>query len=378
MSEQPTAAAPPARNVPLPDVERALRAELGAMHGPAQALVFRARLSNLVVFCGSEEEAGRVQEAIPGVVALHPARVLLLVGEAGPDGAGVSATVQMRPHAGPHGRVLCSEQVALRASGRAVEQLPFAVRQLLIGDLPTNLWWATPQPPGLAGGFLHDLAEHVQQLVYDSLGWAEPARGVAATAAWLKQFERAPTDGDWRAAADLNWRRLKYWRRLLSQALDPASAPGTLASITELLVEHGPHGVIEAWELVSWLASRLKWRVREGRQEEGVEFTWQADAPHGPVHLVIRRLAQGPPEITRLRVACTLCDKPGALDFAAEDHQRLAVRPEGAPGASRTVTVQKQSLAELIARQLSDREFDPVFSESMGVAQLLARSVLGR
>jgi glucose-6-phosphate dehydrogenase assembly protein OpcA len=375
MSEQPNAAAPAPASVAIQDVDRALNAALRAMHGPNQTLVFRARLSNLVVFCDTEDGARRVLEAIPGVMALHPARVLLLVGAAGPDSAGVSATVQMRPHVVPHGRVLCSEQVTLRASGRAVERLAFAVRELLIGDLPTNLWWATPQPPGLAGGFLHDLAEHAQQLVYDSLGWAEPARGVAATAAWLRQFERPPVGGDWRAAADLNWRRLKYWRRLLSQALDPASAPGAIASIAEVLVEHGPHAVIEAWELVSWLASRLGWRVQEGREQKGVEFAWQVEAPHGPVRLVIRRLADGPSEITHLRIACTLSNQPAALDFAAEDHQRLAVRPEGAPGTSRTVTVQKQGLVELIARQLSDREFDPVFSESMTVAQSLARNV---
>ena len=40
------------------------------------------------------------------------------------------------------------------------------------------------------------------------------------------------------------------------------------------------------------------------------------------------------------------------------------------------MTIQHQSLPELIARQLSDRERDPVFRDSMMVAQILARSVL--
>ena len=41
-------------------------------------------------------------------------------------------------------------------------------------------------------------------------------------------------------ASDLNWRRLKYWRRLLLQALEPASAPGAAETVSEVLVEHGP------------------------------------------------------------------------------------------------------------------------------------------
>jgi hypothetical protein len=40
------------------------------------------------------------------------------------------------------------------------------------------------------------------------------------------------------------------------------------------------------------------------------------------------------------------------------------------------VTLQRQSLAELISRQLSDREPDPVFHESMEVARVFAQSVL--
>ena len=109
------------------------------------------------------------------------------------------------------------------------------------------------------GGF--DLAENAQQIIYDSIGWTEPARGVLATCAWLPKFERRGKRGPWRVASDLNWRRLKFWRRMLSQALDPNTAPTALDNVREVLVEHGPHAVIQAWELVSWLSSRLGWKV---------------------------------------------------------------------------------------------------------------------
>src|SRR5262249_34746085 len=144
------------------------------------------------------------------------------------------------------GRWVCAEQITLQAQGQAVEHLPYAVRGLVIGDLPTNLWWAAPVPPPSGGALLYDLSEHVHQIIYDSIGWTEPARGVVATAAWIDKFESGEGQRTWRVASDLNWRRLKYWRRLLGQALDPASAPGALETITEVRVEHGPHAVIQA------------------------------------------------------------------------------------------------------------------------------------
>jgi glucose-6-phosphate dehydrogenase assembly protein OpcA len=201
---------------------------------------------------------------------------------------------------------------------------------------------------------------------------------VVATAAWLAKVDRGAGKGRWRVASDLNWRRLKYWRRLLTQALDPASAPGVLESITEVLVEHGPHAVVQAWELVSWLASRLQWRVQEGKVQPGVEISWQVAAPHGPVRVRIRRLEQGPPALRRVRIASVPEGKPAALNLAAgEEERRLAAVPEEVGTAPRTVTVPPQPLAELVGQQLSDRERDPVFRESMVVARVLAQSVLG-
>ena len=89
------------------------------------------------------------------------------------------------------GRRVCSEQVTLHSQGYTGGGLPFAVRELLIGDLPTNLWWAAPTPPPLAGQVAYDLAQRTQQIVFDSNGWQQPARGVATTASWLEKSSGA-------------------------------------------------------------------------------------------------------------------------------------------------------------------------------------------
>jgi glucose-6-phosphate dehydrogenase assembly protein OpcA len=363
-------------SVSLPELGQELSYRLKQALSGGEAPALLARMSNLLIFCNRADLAERVEAEIPAIVCRHPARVLLLIGEGGGANSDVEASIRVRTRHGERGQLLCSEEVTLHARGAAVERLPFAVRELLIGDLPTNLWWATPLPPPLAGGLLYDLAENAQQIIYDSNGWVDPHRGVAATAAWLTKLDREPGRTRWRVASDLNWRRLKYWRRLLSQALDPASAPGALESITEVIIEHGPHAVTQAWELIGWLASRLRWRVEAARVQPGVQLDWQVAAPHGKLRLRIHRLAEGPSEVRQIRIACALGGKPGVLNFLVQDDRRLAVVPEGVEAAPRTLTTQPQGLAEMVARQLSDREPDPIFRESMAVAQVFAESIL--
>jgi glucose-6-phosphate dehydrogenase assembly protein OpcA len=371
----------PKRSEPTPvalrDVERELSRRQRAVQGPGDNPVVRACMSNLIIYCDRMELADTLADAVPDIVTTHPARVLLLVAESGPGDEAVRAGVCVRGHVVDPGRWVISEQVTLHARGHGVEGLPSAVRALIIGDLPTNLWWAVPQPPPLAGVVMHELADTAQQIIYDSIGWPAPARGVVATGAWLEQIESQDRTERWRVASDLNWRRLKYWRRLVAQALDPEVAPGALESITDVLLEHGPHAVVQAWELVSWLASRLGWHVQTGQVEPNVEIAWQMVAAHGPVRVRIRRLADGPSELRRVRVACTLDGTPGAIDVTVEDGHHLAAVLEGRGGAARTVIVPPMTLSELIVRQLSDRERDPIFRESMAVARVLAQSVVG-
>jgi glucose-6-phosphate dehydrogenase assembly protein OpcA len=370
-----TATASP--TVPLHDVAGELRRHMNACQEADGTPVVWARMSNLVIYCDKADAAERVSAMVPEVMALHPARVLLLVADRDGPAAPPTASVQICCWRGEGKQRVASEQVTIHVSGHAVDHLAFAVRPLLLGDLPMNLWWASLQPPALAGPLLSELAEGAQQLVYDSFGWLEPAKGVAATSSWLERFERPPESGRWRIASDLNWRRLKYWRRLLGQALDPNTAPGTLESITEILVEHGPHCVVQAWELVSWLAARLQWRVQAGRMQPNVEIAWKATAPQGQITLRIRRLAEGPSELRHMRIACAVDGKRGALDVSVPDGRRLSVIPEGISASPRTLTLPSQELPELVGRQLCDRDEDPVFRQSAAVAQVFAQSLVG-
>ncbi len=363
------------RSVPLGAVERELLRQMKELQGPGERPVQRARMANLVIYCASQERAGGLNDEIPEVVNVHPARVILLVADAESPSTELETTVLVRPlRTGSHSFGF-SEQVTLTAGRGAVHHLPFAVRALLIGDLPTNLWWAAPVPPPFAGPLLYELAEHAQQIVYDSMGWPDPAGGVAATAAWLDQIERGGP-GRWRVASDVNWRRLKYWRRMLTQSLEGAEDRGLFESAREVRIEHGRHAVVQAWMLMSWLTGQLGWKVQTGRVEPGVEMIWRFHGPTGEPLLRIHRTEDGPPEIQRIRICCQIDERDAALDLYVQDGQRLAMRLEGIEEAPRTMTVPPHSPAELVGRQLSDRERDPVFRAGMSVAQVMARSLL--
>jgi len=364
-------------SVPLRHVEAELSRQMKAMVNGEETPLQRSCMSNLVIFCDQADQAEEVARQVPEIVSAHRARVLLLVGEhENESDSSVSASVLVRQLSSGRNHQSFSEQVTLRASGGGISKLPFAVRALLIGDLPINLWWRSLQPPPLAGPLLYDLAENAQQIIYDSLGWLEPTRAVAATHSWLQQFEQGLRGGRWRVASDLNWRRLKYWRRLIKQAFDEAAAPGAVSSATELLIEHGPHAVVQAWELVSWITSQFGWKVQAGKVQQGLELTWQFQAPHGQVRVRIRRLAAGTPQVVLLRLECKLAGANGAVIIRLDEGRRLVVEQEGVTASPRTANLQYQSSAELLARQLSDRDRDPVFVQSMAIAQELARSVL--
>ena len=149
-----------------------------------------------------------------------------------------------------------------------------------------------------------------------------------------------------------------------------------LDAISEVLIEHGPHAVTQAWQAAGWLASRLGWTYQASKiqpqRRDRLPVPGPARPGPAPDRPAARRPARDPPGPGHRRPG----GKLGVLDFASEGDGRLSVAPEGVEVAARTVTVQPQRIAELIGRQLSDREPDPVFRESMKVAQQLARHVV--
>jgi len=324
----------------------------------------RASMSNLIVVCRTGDELAVTANEIPAIVVRHPARVLLLLGDPGHAGARLESYVTTHAHLIEGRRQLVSEHVIIEARGTAVHALPSAVRGLLLGDLPTALWWATPEAPPSGGQLFDELVDLADQVIYDSLGWPDPLHHLLTTANWAISL------GVRQAVSDLAWRRLKLWRRLLAQALDPTVAPSILETVREVEVEHGPHGMTQAWLLMAWLALRLGWRPVQGKVTGSTEAGWQFQAAHGPVTVIIRRLDLGDAEIHTLRVVSAVTGgRTVVTRFARSGPGRLVATSDLAPAMVMSLSTLPQNRAELVARQLPDLARDALFRDCLSFAR---------
>jgi glucose-6-phosphate dehydrogenase assembly protein OpcA len=369
MSQLPLAF--PARPVDVAGIERELaklwhEPQPGSEDKPEQ--VTRAVMSNLLIYCASRDQASAMPVEIAEVVPMHPARVLLLIADAGQPNDDIEAYVAAHCHSVGGGRQVFSEHITVSAGGGATRRLPSAARSLLLGDLPTALWWATPEAPPLGGPLFGELSLMADQVIYESVGWPDPVRGVLAVAEW------ASNELNEQVVADLQWRRLKLWRRFISQALAPEVLPEALQHITEVRLEHGPHGLPQAWLLVGWLASRLGWKPAHGRVQRNVEIEWGFQSDTGPVKIVIRRRSEGLPKVVSALIRWKTKDGPGQAHFEKTGQARLQVKVND--GEPRALAAPAQSRAALIARQLPDLERDALFLETLQHSGGMAAALL--
>lgn len=365
-------AAPP--GVALTDARRvdldAIEAELarlwrapGSDDGPTTT---RACTSNLIVFCASRAEAEACERDIPEIVRQHPARVLLLVAD--PEAASaLEASVSAFCYPAGRGAHFCSEYVVLRAGGDAAQRLPSAVRPLLVGDLPTTLWWTpsdrSPPDSGKLFAQLDAMADHV---VYESRGWRDPVDAIVATTRWAAD---APTG---KAISDLAWRRLEAWRRLVACALDPGVVPGALQRIREVMVEHGPHALPKAWMFVAWLAGRLGWRPVRGLLAAGPEIGWGFASPSGPVEVRVRRHAEGEAELERVVIHWSGAGAAATRTFERLGPERLGVVGDASGERPAVVATLAGARPALVARALPARGGHSLFREALEAARVMA------
>jgi len=355
------------RAVDIGAIERELEALWAT--GDADAVVARACMSNLVVFCTTPTAANLVVQEMGLIAQSHPARVVLLVGGVEDATSELEAYVSTQCHLAGEGRQVCSEHVTVNASRGAERRLPSVARPLLIGDLPTTLWWVSEAAPPTHGSFFHELAMMSDHVIYDSAAWLDPTADLVSTADWALAVDTE------QIAADVAWLRLKRWRRWISQTLDPAVEPGFLAGLDEVVIEHGPHALPQAWLLVGWLAGRLGWRPVGGRIAPGVEIALAFETPQGKVALTIRRSETGDAELRCVVVRAGIGGDGGRMTFSAEPGGRLALRRGAGTSSPRLVSAPEIGRAGLVARQLPELGRDVSFLNTLAMSRAMARSL---
>jgi len=356
------------RPVSLVAIEHEL-ARPPAPEAPDEERAPRALMGNLIIVSRHAAEESEIAQEIPAIVSEYPSRVLLLVADASSSSTDVEASVMIQHRLRGTLRHVCGEVAIIRVGAPTASRLVSTVRAVLLGDLPTTLWWATAEAPPLAGELFAQLADLADQVVYDSFAWTDPLRQLVAMATWVGGHGRNVT-------ADLAWRRPKLWRRIISQSLDPSVAPGALEAISEVHVEHGPHALTQAWLLAGWLACRLGWTPRGGKVVPGPEVSWSFAWGHGAPRVEIKRLPEAAPDLRSIRIVTRVNGRAVAFHFELEAPGRVSVLAEGLSDHTLWLTGPVHPRAQLVARQLPDLGRDRLFESSIALARTMAETVL--
>ena len=334
---------------------------------PQSGSLTRAAMSNLLVFCGDEQQALNATDRIVSLVEQHPSRVLILALQ---DDAsrGMEAWVSVHCRSIGEHQQLCAEHIELRFHATAIDRAISIIRPLLIGDLPTALWWFSPVPPPLMGDVFEGLVSLSQHIIYDSVGWTRPVDGVRAMAAWIQQHDSV--------VYNLAWRRLKSWRRMLALGLDPEFNPGALQGLSEIDIVHGPDALPLAWLLIAWLAGRLGWRVQATQCEAHQWIEWQFASQQGRVRVRIRLDSHAAQRIIEtMDIKWTPASgQPGRARFYTEGHHLLTDEQYSSiPPITRPLFEFK--LEQLVAAQMAHRYSDRLFMQTIKLAAEMATAL---
>lgn len=327
-------------------------------------------MSNLIVYCDSPDEADALPSELGAISSRHPARIIMLVSGAKEQDRDLETRISAQLVATRAGPQVATEQIRIDVRPDAKKRLPSAARQLLVGDLPTSLWWASKQPPPTAGPFFRELEAMGSSVVYDSRGWADPRRGMLETAAWIG----AP--GNRQLVADLAWLQLRFWRNLITETLAPDVRPGALSGIEDILVEHGPHAMPMAWLLVGWLAHCLDWTPAGGRMRSDHEHTLDFTAASGPVKVRVRRNEQDPLLLRNVTIAGrNATDAPFCAEFSSLERDRLTARISGDSESQTIVSAPDDPRVVMLAWQLTNRTGQPIFRNALATGRVMAEAL---
>ncbi len=328
--------------------------------------VMRACMSNLIIYCDNVAEAEVVSQEIYSIVEAHPSRILMLIGGGQPTEGNIEALVGIYYTALNDGLQVCAERIDVIATALAVDRLPSVARSNLIGDLPITLWWASRQPPPEAGELFFQLAGLANQIIYDNMGWVNPAKGVASMTRWVAAQQ------DTQIVHNLAWRRIANWRKLIGQVLDPQAAPDALDTINLIEIEHGPHALAMTWLMVGWLASRLQWKSVDGKRLSDSELIWRFQKNQRDIKVVVKRLPQGEPLLYHLLFDWSRPDRSGRLCFERLDHERIGIVESLSTVPARVFPASVPTRSALISAQLAQRNREKIFEDALKASNAMS------
>ena len=203
------------------------------------------------------------------------------------------------------------------------------------------------------------LAELANQIIYDNVGWLNPAQGVAAMIRWVAAQQNI------QIVHNLAWRRFAGWRKLISQVLDPQAEPGVLESLHTIEIAHGPHALPMTWLLTGWLANQLNWQAVDGKRLSDSELVWRFRHNNNDIKAHVTRLPKGDPLIYQLLFDWGKPDRAGRICFKRLDNERIGISEELSAVPPRVFTVHVPERSTLVSAQLAQRNRNKLFENAL-------------
>ncbi|MGH9928401.1 MAG: glucose-6-phosphate dehydrogenase assembly protein OpcA [Pyrinomonadaceae bacterium] len=355
----------------------------------ADAAVLRARVANLLVFVSNEAALADVNQMLSELTAIHPSRVLMMLGVREATDRDIEMSVETICQADKRTGVkrLSCEEITLKAQGKFVAELPSAALPLLAPDLSTFLWWR--DAPQVSDKVFDKLLRATDRLVIDSAEFADPQADLIET-------NRLFTidDYDHVGISDLNWARLTFWRELLADFYDVAAYQTWLDSIDSVQIDYVAPELDEtsvapqALLIAGWLGSRLGWTLAEKQpaqqHDQALSFKFVSGARGGSptvmegfrdrdIQLTLNRVARGERKLGRLVQVELRSSLEGAGSFrVARSEDNLHLLAEAKLGTDthrgRVLPVRNRSAAQLLSREMEILCNDNIYQEAITVA----------
>ena len=312
--------------------------------------VTRAALWNVVAHSATPEHHTEASEALGKASISVPQRTIVVrANPAGPTE--MTSWISANCHLLGEGKQVCSEEIAIIAGGDRVARVPPLVSALLIPDMPVAVWWLGDLPHENAA-YVQALLEPADRLIVDSSAFDNPA-DLEIVARVAQKTMTAP--------ADLNWIRLEEWRIATASLFDPPEMRTKLAHVrsirvlTDSMQENYFGEKIEGLLFASWILAQAGCAID------------RVDIEIEERHALRRGL---------LRVEVTMED--ASVAYIERDLERgiLVTRYDGQITVPDGVTrAHKQSIDQLIVRELNDPSSDRLLLKVLPVSVELARRI---
>lgn len=349
----------------------------GERDSDSDAAVLRARVANLLVFVASDALLDDAQQMIQELTAIHPSRVLLMLGDREAADRDIEMYVasfcQSEKRSG--GRRLSCEEITLKAQGNFTTELPSAALPLLIPDLSTFLWWRDALR--VSDKVFDILVRRTDRLVIDSAAFKDPPSELVETDK-LFTAENCEHLG----ISDLNWARLTLWRALLADFYDVPAYQRWLDQIDYVRIDYvepesAPAAVApQALLIAGWLASRLEWSVQSHQpprqKDETISFKLSGKKDRS-ITLELNRVERAerkPGRLARVELRSNVGEAASFMVTRNPDNLHLVAEAKLGPHThrGRVLPVRNRSAAQLLSREMEILCNDDVYAEAIRMA----------